>query len=67
MSTVSGFKLHLFGLTTLPEVLKRHSEELVAHIQRYFLANLERQGYSILCILHHRIGFSSKSNFGEVV
>ena len=54
MSTVSGFMLHLFGVTILPEVLKRISEgELVAHTQRYFLANLERQGYSILCILHH--------------
>ena len=54
MSTVTGFMLHLIGVTILPEVMKRLSEgELVAHTQRYFLANLERQGYSILCILHH--------------
>ena len=54
MSTVAGFMLHLFGVMILPEVLKRRSEgELVAHTQRYFLAILEKQGYSILCILHH--------------
>ena len=38
-STVSGFMLHLIGVTILPEVLKRLSEgELVTHTQRYFLA-----------------------------
>ena len=53
MSTVTGFMLHLIGVTILPEVMKRLSEgELVAHTQRYFLANLERQGYSIVNTVH---------------
>ena len=47
MFTLSGLRQDLLGVTMFPDVLNRRSDAaLVAHTQRYFLANLAKIGNS---------------------
>jgi len=61
--TLSGLRDERKQVTMFPLVLKTLSEEeLVAGMQRYFLASFESRGYILWDSIHHFSGSSSASS-----
>ena len=68
ISTLSGLRCALKGVTIFPAALNSRSElELVAQTQRYFRARHDRTGSLVEFCFHHSSGSSSKSRFEEAL